>query len=91
MSIIDELLARNQAAGKNLDDGRGNVRPSRRLAIVTCMDSRLNIFAMLGLRHGEAHILRNAGGVVTDDMIRSPDAGLGPIEHQIAGRPRRGR
>jgi carbonic anhydrase len=48
-----------------------SVRPSLQLAIVTCMDSRLNVFAALGLRDGEAHVLRNAGGVVTDDVIRS--------------------
>lgn len=70
MSVIDELLDRNQAFAENFDGG-GDVRPSRRLAIVTCMDSRINVFALLGLKHGEAHILRNAGGVVTDDMIRS--------------------
>src|SRR5258708_23556960 len=48
-----------------------DVRPSRRLAIDTCMDSRLDVFAALGLGAGEAHILRNAGGVITDDVIRS--------------------
>jgi len=47
------------------------VRPSLRLAIVTCMDSRLDVFAALGLEQGQAHILRNAGGVITDDVIRS--------------------
>ncbi|HEU0019899.1 MAG TPA: carbonic anhydrase, partial [Thermoleophilaceae bacterium] len=48
-----------------------DVRPRRKLAIVTCMDSRLDVFAALGLGHGEAHVLRNAGGVITDDVIRS--------------------
>ena len=48
-----------------------DVRPSRRLAVVTCMDSRLDVFSALGLRDGDAHILRNAGGVITDDVIRS--------------------
>jgi carbonic anhydrase len=47
------------------------VRPTRRLAVVTCMDSRLDVFAALGLKDGEAHVLRNAGGVITDDVIRS--------------------
>ena len=47
------------------------MRPSRELAIVTCMDSRLDVFAALGLGNGEAHVLRNAGGVITDDVIRS--------------------
>ena len=45
--------------------------PARALAIVTCMDSRLNVFDALGLEEGDAHVLRNAGGVITDDMIRS--------------------
>lgn len=71
VSVTDELLARNQAFAKDFDGSRGDVRPSRRLAIVTCMDSRMNLFALLGLRDGEAHVLRNAGGVVTDDMVRS--------------------
>ena len=47
------------------------MRPTRRLAIVTCMDSRIDVFAALGLGDGEAHVLRNAGGVITDDVIRS--------------------
>ena len=47
------------------------VQPQRRLAVVACMDSRMDIFEMLGLRHGEAHIIRNAGGVITDDVTRS--------------------
>jgi carbonic anhydrase len=48
-----------------------DVHPRRRLAVVTCMDSRLDVFAALGLQYGEAHVLRNAGGVITDDVIRS--------------------
>ncbi len=71
MNAIDELLANNQAFATSLPTGHLDVRPSRRLAIVTCMDSRLDVFAALGLRDGEAHILRNAGGVITDDVIRS--------------------
>ena len=47
------------------------MRPRRQLAVVACMDSRIDVFAALGLDHGEAHILRNAGGVITDDVIRS--------------------
>jgi carbonic anhydrase len=71
MDAIDELLANNGAfAGAHAPDHL-DVRPRRRLAIVTCMDSRLNVFAALGLKDGEAHILRNAGGVITDDVIRS--------------------
>jgi carbonic anhydrase len=70
-STIDELLANNDAFAAGLADRRLDVRPSRRLAVVTCMDSRLDVFAALGLGDGEAHVLRNAGGVITDDMIRS--------------------
>ena len=71
VSAIDELLANNQAFADSLQAEHLDVRPSRRLAIVTCMDSRLDVFAALGLRDGEAHVLRNAGGVITDDVIRS--------------------
>ncbi len=68
---IDELLANNGDFAGSLPAEHLDVRPRRRLAIVTCMDSRLDVFAALGLGHGEAHILRNAGGVITDDVIRS--------------------
>jgi carbonic anhydrase len=71
MDAIDELLANNGAFAGSLPAEHLDVRPRRQLAIVTCMDSRLDVFAALGLKGGEAHILRNAGGVITDDMIRS--------------------
>jgi carbonic anhydrase len=71
MDVIDELLQNNGAFAEGLPAQHLDVRPRRRLAIVTCMDSRLDVFAALGLRDGEAHILRNAGGVITDDVIRS--------------------
>jgi carbonic anhydrase len=71
MSTIDELFANNGDFAGSLEVRHLDVRPSRRLAIVTCMDSRLDVFAALGLGDGEAHILRNAGGVITDDVIRS--------------------
>jgi carbonic anhydrase len=71
MGTIDELLVNNQSFATSVLAGHLDVRPSRRLAVVTCMDSRLDVFAALGLRDGEAHILRNAGGVITDDVIRS--------------------
>ena len=71
MDVIDELVANNRVFAAALSEQHLDVRPTRRLAIVTCMDSRLNVFAALGLRDGEAHILRNAGGVITDDVIRS--------------------
>jgi carbonic anhydrase len=68
MDTIDELLAHSQT---NQLSGHLDVEPSLHLAIVTCMDSRLDVFAALGLKDGQAHILRNAGGVITDDVIRS--------------------
>lgn len=71
MDVIDELLAKNQEFAESLPEVHLDVAPRRRLAIVTCMDSRLDVFQALGLDHGEAHILRNAGGVITDDVIRS--------------------
>ena len=71
MSGIDELLTNNVAYGDAYIPTHLDVKPSRRLAIVTCVDSRLDVFAALGLRDGEAHIMRNAGGVITDDVIRS--------------------
>jgi len=69
--VIDDLLANNRAFASTLPAQHLDVRPKRRLAIVTCMDSRLDVFAALGLKVGEAHVLRNAGGVITDDVIRS--------------------
>lgn len=71
MDTIDELLANNQKFADPLAERHLDVRPARQLAIVTCMDSRLDVFAALGLGDGEAHVLRNAGGVITDDVIRS--------------------
>ncbi|MDP9134234.1 MAG: carbonic anhydrase [Actinomycetota bacterium] len=71
MDTIDELVENNRGFADSLPTQHLDVRPSRRLAIVTCMDSRLDVFAALGLEHGEAHVLRNAGGVITDDVIRS--------------------
>jgi carbonic anhydrase len=71
MNTIDELFTNNRTFAEPLADRHLDVQPSRQLAIVTCMDSRLDVFAALGLGDGEAHVLRNAGGVVTDDTIRS--------------------
>jgi carbonic anhydrase len=70
MTEVDRLVAANKAyaaARANVDDAR----PSRRLAVVTCMDARIDVFAALGLHLGEAHVIRNAGGRVTDDVLRS--------------------
>jgi carbonic anhydrase len=69
--VIDDLLANNQAFAADHGWEHHEVFPSRRLAVVACMDSRLDVFAALGLTQGEAHVLRNAGGVITDDVIRS--------------------
>ena len=66
-----ELLANNARYVVGYADQDLALQPRRQLAIVACMDSRMDIFQMLGLGHGEAHIIRNAGGVVTDDVIRS--------------------
>src|SRR4051794_5811833 len=69
MSEVSRLLAANDgyaAARKSVD-----ARPSRRLAVVTCMDARIDVFAVLGLHLGEAHVIRNAGGRVTGDVLRS--------------------
>ena len=71
MRAIDELFANNEAFADGRPEAELDVRPRRHLAIVTCMDSRLDVFQALGLQDGEAHILRNAGGVITDDVIRS--------------------
>ena len=71
ISVIDGLVANNEAYAASTPPCELDVRPSLRLAVVTCMDSRLNVFQALGLGDGEAHVLRNAGGVITDDVIRS--------------------
>lgn len=71
MGTTDELLAYNAAYADSFDHGHLPTAPSRRLVVVACMDSRIDVFSVLGLGHGEAHILRNAGGIVTEDVIRS--------------------
>jgi carbonic anhydrase len=67
----DELLRNNAAFAAHHTDRQLVAAPRRRLAVVSCMDSRMDMFQMLGLQHGEAHIVRNAGATVTDDVIRS--------------------
>lgn len=67
----DELVAHNAEYVAQFADHDLSLHPRRHLAIVACMDSRMDIFQMLGLAHGDAHVIRNAGGVVTDDVIRS--------------------
>lgn len=68
---VDELCANNALYAAEFHDSGLALRPRRQLAIVACMDSRMNVFEILGLGHGDAHVVRNAGGVVTDDVIRS--------------------
>jgi carbonic anhydrase len=70
MSATDEYL-RNNAAYADQFTGPLPLPPARHVAVVACMDARLNVYAILGLGEGEAHVIRNAGGVVTDDEIRS--------------------
>jgi carbonic anhydrase len=70
MSVIDEVLAANDVYAQTHELRRLTPRPERKLAILTCMDTRLSI-RTLGLKTGDAHIIRNAGGIVTDDSLRS--------------------
>jgi carbonic anhydrase len=67
---VNRIVAANRSYAEGFS-GAGAVRPSRGLAIVACMDSRLDIFALLGLEIGDAHVIRNAGGIVTEDVVRS--------------------
>ena len=70
MTATDEFLANNARYAENFT-GPLPVPPSKHVAVVACMDARLNVYAILGLNEGEAHVIRNAGGVITDDEIRS--------------------
>ena len=69
MSITDELLRNNEAYAANFDKGDLPMPPGKKLAVVACMDARLNVYGILGLEEGQAHVIRNAGGVVTDDRL----------------------
>jgi carbonic anhydrase len=71
VSTTDELLANNRDYAASFDKGDLPAPPARKLAVVACMDARLNVYRVLGLQEGDAHVIRNAGGVVTDDAIRS--------------------
>jgi carbonic anhydrase len=70
MSVIDEVLIANEIYSRTHELRKLTPRPARKLAILTCMDTRLSI-RTLGLKTGDAHIIRNAGGIVTDDTLRS--------------------
>jgi carbonic anhydrase len=71
MSVTDELLRNNEEYAANFDKGDLPLPPAKKLAVLACMDARFNPYGALGLQEGDAHIIRNAGGVVTDDEIRS--------------------
>jgi carbonic anhydrase len=71
MSSTDDLLANNADYVSSFDKGDLPLPPASKTAIVACMDARLNVYGALGLGEGDAHVIRNAGGVVTDDAIRS--------------------
>jgi len=71
MTATDEMLAANESFAQAFDHPGLPGPPSRGVAVVACMDARLDVYRVLGLRDGEAHVIRNAGGVVTDDVLRS--------------------
>ena len=71
MSVADELLKNNEVYARSFDQGELPLPPAKRVAVVACMDARLDLHGLLGLAKGDAHLIRNAGGVVTDDVIRS--------------------
>ena len=71
MSVIDEFLTNNEAYAGQFTKGSLPMPPAKQIAAVVCMDARLETGALLGLVEGDAHVIRNAGGVVTDDVIRS--------------------
>jgi carbonic anhydrase len=71
MSVTDELLRNNEAYAERFDKAGIPTPPARKVAVVACMDARLDVHGLLGLELGDAHVIRNAGGVVTEDEIRS--------------------
>jgi carbonic anhydrase len=71
MTVTDELLRNNAEFARSFSNGDLPMPPGKHLAVVACMDARLDVYALLGLREGEAHVIRNAGGVVSDDVLRS--------------------
>jgi len=71
MSVTDELLENNAAYAESFEKGDLPLPPAKGVAVVACMDARLDVHEMLGLELGDAHVIRNAGGVITDDEIRS--------------------
>ena len=71
MSTTDDLLNNNASYASSFDKGGLSAPPARGVAVVACMDARLDVYRLLGLSEGDAHVIRNAGGVVSDDVVRS--------------------
>jgi carbonic anhydrase len=71
MSVTEELLQNNVAYAESFEKGDLPLPPARGVAVVACMDARLDVHKILGLEEGDAHVIRNAGGVITDDEVRS--------------------
>ena len=71
MTVTDELLRNAQAYAASFNKGALPMPPARQVAVVACMDARINPYGLLGLSEGDAHVIRNAGGVVSDDVVRS--------------------
>ena len=71
MTVTDELLRNNEAYASSFDKGDLPLPPAKKVAVLACMDARLNPYGALGLKEGDAHVIRNAGGVVTEDEVRS--------------------
>ena len=71
MTVTDDLLNNNAGYAASFDKGDLSAPPARHVAVVACMDARLDVYRLLGLTEGDAHVIRNAGGVVSDDAIRS--------------------
>jgi len=71
MSVTDDLVRNNDAYASSFKKGDLPLPPAKKLAVVACMDARLDVHKILGIQEGDAHVIRNAGGVVTDDAIRS--------------------
>jgi carbonic anhydrase len=80
MTTTDEVLKANETYADNFTGGDLRLPPARKLAVVACMDARFIISQILGLKAGEAHIIRNAGGIVTEDALRSLI-----LSHQLLG------
>src|SRR6266705_6649853 len=71
MSVTDDLVRNNDAYASSFQKGDLPLPPAKKLAVVACMDARLDVDKILGIQEGDAHVIRNAGGAITDDAIRS--------------------